>query len=134
MKAFLATCRFGTTGTTTTTTRTLRRSLQTTRTSTMTMSTATTTTPTRLSRMQRWFPGTARPLIVSAPMAGITNPTLASEVVRAGGLGVYSHSLTPSSLIHIPRSRSLPPIPPPIPDPRLPPIFLSPAHVQPATF
>ncbi|KAI1349835.1 FMN-dependent 2-nitropropane dioxygenase [Xylaria sp. FL0043] len=56
----------------------------------MTISTATTTptpTPTRLSRMQRWFPGTARPLIVSAPMAGITNPTLASEVVRAGGLG-----------------------------------------------
>ncbi|KAI0805333.1 FMN-dependent 2-nitropropane dioxygenase [Xylaria sp. FL0064] len=87
MKALLATrtaCRFGTTGTTTTTTRALRLSLKT-RTSTMTISTA--TTPTRLSRMQRWFPGTARPLIVSAPMAGITNPTLASEVVRAGGLG-----------------------------------------------
>ncbi|KAI0432187.1 FMN-dependent 2-nitropropane dioxygenase [Xylaria sp. FL1042] len=42
---------------------------------------------TRLSRMQRWFPGTAHPLVVSAPMAGITNPTLASEVVRASGLG-----------------------------------------------
>ncbi|KAI0908628.1 FMN-dependent 2-nitropropane dioxygenase [Ustulina deusta] len=39
------------------------------------------------TRMQRWFPGTANPLIVSAPMAGITNPKLASEVVRANGLG-----------------------------------------------
>ncbi|KAI0512806.1 FMN-dependent 2-nitropropane dioxygenase [Xylaria bambusicola] len=42
---------------------------------------------TRRSRMQQWFPGTAHPLIVSAPMAGITNPRLASEVVRANGLG-----------------------------------------------
>ncbi|KAI1313728.1 FMN-dependent 2-nitropropane dioxygenase [Xylaria venustula] len=41
----------------------------------------------RPSRMQRWFPGTAHPLVVSAPMAGITNPKLASEVVRAHGLG-----------------------------------------------
>ncbi|KAI0859123.1 FMN-dependent 2-nitropropane dioxygenase [Xylaria cubensis] len=39
------------------------------------------------SRMQRWFPGTAHPLIVSAPMAFISNPKLASEVTRADGLG-----------------------------------------------
>ncbi|KAI1121972.1 FMN-dependent 2-nitropropane dioxygenase [Nemania abortiva] len=39
------------------------------------------------SRMQRWFPGTAHPLIVSAPMAFVSNPRLASEVVRADGLG-----------------------------------------------
>ncbi|KAI0468296.1 FMN-dependent 2-nitropropane dioxygenase [Xylaria cf. heliscus] len=39
------------------------------------------------SRMQRWFPGTAHPLIVSAPMAFISNPKLASEVSRADGLG-----------------------------------------------
>ncbi|KAI0455226.1 FMN-dependent 2-nitropropane dioxygenase [Xylaria acuta] len=38
-------------------------------------------------RMQRWFPGTAHPLIVSAPMAFISNPKLASEVSRADGLG-----------------------------------------------
>ncbi|KAI1739887.1 FMN-dependent 2-nitropropane dioxygenase [Xylaria scruposa] len=39
------------------------------------------------SRMQRWFPGTAHPLIVSAPMAFVSNPKLASEVSRADGLG-----------------------------------------------
>ncbi|KAI0541838.1 FMN-dependent 2-nitropropane dioxygenase [Xylaria digitata] len=44
-------------------------------------------TAAKLSRMQRWFPTTANPLIVSAPMAGVTNPKLASEVVRAKGLG-----------------------------------------------
>ncbi|KAI1809038.1 hypothetical protein GGS20DRAFT_591166 [Poronia punctata] len=38
-------------------------------------------------RMQRWFPGTIQPLVVSAPMADVTNPKLVSEVVRAGGLG-----------------------------------------------
>lgn len=39
------------------------------------------------SRMQRWFPGTAHPLIVSAPMAFVTTPKLAAEVSRADGLG-----------------------------------------------
>lgn len=39
------------------------------------------------SRMQRWFPGTAHPLIVSAPMAFVTTPKLATEVSRANGLG-----------------------------------------------
>ncbi|GAP88893.2 putative FMN-dependent 2-nitropropane dioxygenase [Rosellinia necatrix] len=39
------------------------------------------------SRMQRWFPGTAHPLVVSAPMAFVTTPELATEVVRADGLG-----------------------------------------------
>ncbi|KAK6833550.1 Nitronate monooxygenase [Apiospora arundinis] len=39
------------------------------------------------SRMQRWFPTTSSPLIVSAPMDFVTNATLASEVSKAGGLG-----------------------------------------------
>ncbi|KAI1114585.1 FMN-dependent 2-nitropropane dioxygenase [Nemania sp. NC0429] len=39
------------------------------------------------SRMQRWFPGTAHPLIVSAPMAYVSNPKLATEVTRAKGFG-----------------------------------------------
>ncbi|KAK8003856.1 serine aminopeptidase- s33 domain-containing protein [Apiospora arundinis] len=38
------------------------------------------------SRMQRWFPTTSSPLIVSAPMDFVTNATLASEVSKAGGL------------------------------------------------
>ncbi|KAI1174094.1 FMN-dependent 2-nitropropane dioxygenase [Nemania sp. FL0916] len=41
----------------------------------------------RVSRMQNWFPGTAHPLIVSAPMAFVSTPKLATEVVRADGLG-----------------------------------------------
>ncbi|KAI1419158.1 FMN-dependent 2-nitropropane dioxygenase [Xylaria sp. FL1777] len=60
---------------------------------------------TQRSRMQRWFPGTAHPLIVSAPMAGITNPRLASEVVRANGLGFIQGGRTfkPGSptLVHL---------------------------------
>lgn len=43
----------------------------------------------RGSRMQRWFPGTAHPLIVSAPMAFVANAKLATEVARANGLGAY---------------------------------------------
>ncbi|KAI1201218.1 FMN-dependent 2-nitropropane dioxygenase [Nemania serpens] len=39
------------------------------------------------SRMQRWFPGTAHPLIVSAPMAFVANSKLATEVSLANGLG-----------------------------------------------
>ncbi|KAI2638312.1 FMN-dependent 2-nitropropane dioxygenase [Xylaria nigripes] len=41
----------------------------------------------RMSRMQRWFPGTANPLIASAPMGFMSNAKLASEVTRAEGLG-----------------------------------------------
>ncbi|KAI0148401.1 FMN-dependent 2-nitropropane dioxygenase [Xylariaceae sp. FL1272] len=39
------------------------------------------------SRMRRWFPGTAHPLVVSAPMDFVTNAKLASEVSRVQGLG-----------------------------------------------
>jgi len=55
------------------------------------------------SRMQTWFPGTKAPLVIGAPMADVTNPRLASEVVRAGGLGAYYTYLfirpTPVSLL-----------------------------------
>ncbi|KAI0880769.1 FMN-dependent 2-nitropropane dioxygenase [Annulohypoxylon maeteangense] len=39
------------------------------------------------SRMKSWFPGTEYPLVISAPMEGVTNPRLATEVTKAGGLG-----------------------------------------------
>ncbi|KAI1456691.1 FMN-dependent 2-nitropropane dioxygenase [Annulohypoxylon moriforme] len=39
------------------------------------------------SRMKSWFPGTEYPLVISAPMDGVTNPRLATEVTKAGGLG-----------------------------------------------
>lgn len=41
-------------------------------------------------RMKNWFPTTASPLIVSAPMAYVTNVQLATEVTKAGGLGTVS--------------------------------------------
>ncbi|KAI8960390.1 inosine monophosphate dehydrogenase [Daldinia sp. FL1419] len=39
------------------------------------------------SRMKSWFPTTTSPLIISAPMGGVTNIRLAAEVTKAGGLG-----------------------------------------------
>ncbi|KAI0199925.1 hypothetical protein F4808DRAFT_430827 [Astrocystis sublimbata] len=39
------------------------------------------------TRMVRWFPNTAYPLIVSAPMAFVSNHKLACEVSAANGLG-----------------------------------------------
>ncbi|KAI0597530.1 FMN-dependent 2-nitropropane dioxygenase [Biscogniauxia sp. FL1348] len=39
------------------------------------------------TRMSKWFPTTSHPLIVSAPMLGVTNARLAAEVTKAGGLG-----------------------------------------------
>ncbi|XXH04361.1 hypothetical protein Hte_010775 [Hypoxylon texense] len=39
------------------------------------------------SRMKSWFPTTSYPLLVSAPMDFVTNPRLATEVTKAGGLG-----------------------------------------------
>ncbi|KAI0004750.1 FMN-dependent 2-nitropropane dioxygenase [Xylariaceae sp. FL0662B] len=39
------------------------------------------------SRMKSWFPKTSHPLIISAPMDFVTNPRLATEVTKAGGLG-----------------------------------------------
>ncbi|KAI1134861.1 FMN-dependent 2-nitropropane dioxygenase [Hypoxylon sp. FL0543] len=38
-------------------------------------------------RMRSWFPTTTYPLVVSAPMDFVTNPRLATEVTKAGGLG-----------------------------------------------
>lgn len=42
------------------------------------------------TRMKNWFPTTSSPLIVSAPMAYVTNVQLATEVTKAGGLGTVS--------------------------------------------
>ncbi|KAI0481261.1 FMN-dependent 2-nitropropane dioxygenase [Xylariaceae sp. FL0804] len=39
------------------------------------------------SRMKSWFPRVSLPLVVSAPMDFVTNPRLATEVTKAGGLG-----------------------------------------------
>ncbi|TPX17610.1 uncharacterized protein E0L32_012090 [Thyridium curvatum] len=38
--------------------------------------------------MFSWLPGVQKPLIVSAPMLGASNGTLAAEVSKAGGLGI----------------------------------------------
>ncbi|KAI1465102.1 inosine monophosphate dehydrogenase [Daldinia caldariorum] len=39
------------------------------------------------SRMKSWFPTTASPLIINAPMKGVANIKLATEVAKVGGLG-----------------------------------------------
>ncbi|KAI1105664.1 FMN-dependent 2-nitropropane dioxygenase [Jackrogersella minutella] len=39
------------------------------------------------SRMRSWFPNTSYPLVVNAPMDGVANSRLATEVTKAGGLG-----------------------------------------------
>ncbi|KAI2613204.1 FMN-dependent 2-nitropropane dioxygenase [Hypoxylon fragiforme] len=51
------------------------------------------------SRMRSWFPTTSYPLVVSAPMDFVTNPKLATEVTKAGGLGFIQggRDFTPSS-------------------------------------
>ncbi|KXJ88700.1 2-nitropropane dioxygenase [Microdochium bolleyi] len=49
--------------------------------------TATGTSRMAQSLMQRWFPNTSHPLIVSAPMDFVSNVRLATEVTRTGGLG-----------------------------------------------
>ncbi|KAL2264952.1 hypothetical protein VTJ83DRAFT_7462 [Remersonia thermophila] len=42
----------------------------------------------RASRLQAWFPHVQHPVILSAPMLGTANGTLAAEVTKAGGIGV----------------------------------------------
>ncbi|KAH6971248.1 hypothetical protein BKA56DRAFT_596073 [Ilyonectria sp. MPI-CAGE-AT-0026] len=40
------------------------------------------------SPLNAWFPHTENPVIVSAPMLGTSNSTLAVQVSNAGGLGI----------------------------------------------
>ncbi|KAL8392539.1 hypothetical protein RB595_002653 [Gaeumannomyces hyphopodioides] len=49
--------------------------------------------------MQQWFPSTKAPLVISAPMLGLANGTLAAEVSKAGGLGMVpgGYDFTPGS-------------------------------------
>ncbi|KAK1782177.1 2-nitropropane dioxygenase [Copromyces sp. CBS 386.78] len=42
---------------------------------------------TALTMLNSWFPTTKNPVIISAPMYGIANGTLAAEVSKAGGIG-----------------------------------------------
>ncbi|KAJ4407440.1 hypothetical protein N0V82_009930 [Gnomoniopsis sp. IMI 355080] len=38
--------------------------------------------------LQEWFPNTKLPIIISAPMLGSSNGTLAAQVTKAGGFGI----------------------------------------------
>lgn len=42
--------------------------------------------------LQEWFPNTKLPVIISAPMLGSSNGTLAAQVTKAGGFGKPSPS------------------------------------------
>lgn len=39
------------------------------------------------NKLQEWFPNTKLPIIMSAPMLGVSNGTLAAQVSKAGGFG-----------------------------------------------
>lgn len=39
------------------------------------------------NKLQEWFPNTKLPVIISAPMKGVANGTLAGQVSKAGGFG-----------------------------------------------
>lgn len=51
------------------------------------------------NRLQGFFPSTKTPIIISAPMLGVSNGTLAGEVSKAGGLGTIpgGYDFTPGS-------------------------------------
>jgi len=44
-------------------------------------------TTTTTSKLNQWFPHAVNPIIMSAPMLGSSNATLAAEVTKAGGIG-----------------------------------------------
>lgn len=44
------------------------------------------------NKLQEWFPNTKLPVIVSAPMLGSSNGTLAAQVSKAGGFGESQHT------------------------------------------
>lgn len=51
------------------------------------------------SKLQEWFPNVKQPVIISAPMLGVSNGTLAAQVSKAGGLGMIpgAADFTPGS-------------------------------------
>lgn len=51
------------------------------------------------NKLQQLFPNTKLPVIISAPMLGVTNGTLAANVSKAGGLGMVAggYDLQPGS-------------------------------------
>jgi nitronate monooxygenase len=48
------------------------------------------------SILNTWFPHTQNPIIISAPMLGTSNGTLAAEVSKAGGIGKPLPSAPPN--------------------------------------
>lgn len=40
------------------------------------------------SKLKEWFPWTTAPVIINGPMIGVACPALASEVSKAGGIGM----------------------------------------------
>jgi nitronate monooxygenase len=51
----------------------------------------------RTSKLTTWFPQAQHPIIISAPMLGTSNATLAAEVSKAGGIGKNTHPFSPST-------------------------------------
>ncbi|KAK3295012.1 2-nitropropane dioxygenase [Chaetomium fimeti] len=76
------------------------------------------------SKLTTWFPQAQHPIIISAPMLGTSNGTLAAEVSKAGGIGIIpggfnflpdSHQL-PALAKELTTARTLLNLPPPSPE------------------
>lgn len=48
------------------------------------------------NKLATWFPQAQHPIIISAPMLGTSNGTLAAEVSKAGGIGKFFALFRPS--------------------------------------
>jgi nitronate monooxygenase len=51
--------------------------------------------PETRSKLSTWFPHAKHPIIISAPMLGTSNGTLAAEVSKAGGIGTLPPLISP---------------------------------------
>lgn len=48
--------------------------------------------PLARNKLEEWFANTKLPVIISAPMLGTSNGTLAAQVSKAGGFGEHWNS------------------------------------------
>jgi nitronate monooxygenase len=51
------------------------------------------------NKLKTWFPQAQHPIIISAPMLGTSNGTLAAEVSKAGGIGKSPFLPGPAGLV-----------------------------------
>lgn len=53
------------------------------------------------TKLAAWFPTAQSPVVISAPMLGVSNGTLSAHVSKAGGIGWSPLWLVPLSLLSL---------------------------------